>query len=49
MCIKVLIFFFFNMLLYKHNVIIKKKDYILKFEAVIFITKTKGVIYTNVK
>ena len=49
MCIKVLNILFFNMLLYKLNVIIKKKDYFLKFEAVIFITRTEGVIYTKVK
>ena len=37
------------MLLYKHNVIIKKKDYLFKFESAIFIIKTEGVIYTKVK
>ena len=46
MCIKVLNISFCLMLLYKHNVIIKKKDYLFKFEAAIFITKTEGVIYT---
>ena len=49
MCINVLNIIFLNMLLYKHNVIIKKKDYIFKFEAAIFITKKEGVIYTKVK
>ena len=48
MCINVLNIFF-NMLLYNHNVIIKKKDYAFKFEAAIFITKTESVIYTKVK
>ena len=37
------------MLLYKQNVIIKKKDYLFKFEAAIFITRTEGVIYTKAK
>ena len=49
MCIKVLNILFFNMLLYKQNAIIEKKDYLFKFEAAIFITRTKGVIYTRVK
>ena len=44
MCIKVLNMIFLNMLLYKHNVIIKKKDYLFKFEAAIVITKPEGVI-----
>ena len=37
------------MLLYKHNVIIKKKDYLFEFEAAISITKAEGVLYTKVK
>ena len=50
MCITVLNILFFNMLLYKQNVIIKKNhDYLFKFDAAIFITKTEGVIYTKVK
>ena len=48
MCIKVLNSICFYMILYKHNVIIKK-IYLFKFEAAIFITKTEGVIYTKVK
>ena len=49
MCIKVLNILFFNILLYKQNVIIKKKDYLIKFEAAIFVTRTEDVIYTKVK
>ena len=49
MCIKVSNIIFLNMLLCKHNVIIEKKDYLFKFKAAIFITKTEGVIYTKVK
>ena len=49
MCIKLLNIFVLNMLSYKHNVIIKKKDYLFEFEAAISITKTEGVLYTKVK
>ena len=49
MCIKVLNIFFLNMLLYKHNVIINKKDYLFKFEVAIFIAKPESVNYTKVK
>ena len=49
MCTTVLNILFFNMLLYKQNVIIKKKNYLFKFVADIFITRTEGVIYTKVK
>ena len=49
MCSKKLNIIICNMLLYKQKVIIKKKDYLFKFEAVIFITRTEGVIYTKVK
>ena len=43
MCIEVLNIICFDMLSYKHNVIIKKNIYLFKFEAAIFITKTEGV------
>ena len=48
MCIKVLNIFF-NFFIIQTECFNLKKDYLFKFEAAIFITKTEGVIYTKVK